>query len=136
MAGLIGLGQVQRGRAANTISKSAGMEFQRNQGNIAMDAARKAQEQQTLGMGAGMGAYYGVQQAGANVVKSTLGSTVAPSAVSTSVAGAAGGASAGATGATAGSAAAGSGAMATAASAIPYVAAGIAVAALFNKLFD
>ena len=143
MAGLIGMGRASQALAGATLRKSADMEFVRNQGNMGMDAAKDAQKKQTTGMGAGMGAYYGVQQAGAGVVAggggstltaANLGGAIGKEAVLMETAAAGSQAAAGGTAAAGGSAA--GGALSTAASAIPYVAAGIAVAALFNKLFD
>ena len=151
MAGLIGLGRIQADRAQNTLRKGAEMEFQRKTGNKAMAANKRAQEMSTMGTGAGIGAYYGVTQAGTTAAATASGATGAAgttSAMGSHLAGlAAKGAgttaatgtaatTAAAQGAAARGAAAGGGALATAASAIPYIAAGIAVAALFNKLFD
>jgi len=152
MAGLIGLGRIQADRAQNTLRKGAEMELQRNTGNKAMAANKRAQEMSTMGTGAGIGAYYGVTQAGTTAAATASGATgaagttsamgshlaglAAKGAGTTAATGTAATTTAAAQGAAAGGAAAGGGALATAASAIPYIAAGIAVAALFNKLFD
>ena len=120
MAGLIGFGQAQRGRAANTLSKSAEMEFQRNQGNMATDAAESAQKKTTMGLGAGMAA-------------SQAAKTAIPQALQK--AGLEAGAQAVSAGAVEGATTGISGAMTSVGAAIPHIAAGIAIAALFNKIF-
>ena len=130
MAGLIGFGQAQRGRAANTLSKSAEMEFQRNQGNMATDAAESAQKKTTMGLGAGMAA----SQAAKTAIPQALQKAGLEAGAQAVSAGAVeGGAAhlAAVEGATTGI----SGAMTSVGAAIPHIAAGIAIAALFNKIF-
>ena len=111
---LLARGRGLRRMATEGFAKSAELEARENQTMQQIEAAQDAQEMQTLGAGAGIGALYGLK-AGAATAATAGGA-------------AAGGAAAGG--------AAGSGLLAGAATLAAPIAIGLGVAFLINKLFD
>lgn len=125
---LIARGRGLRGMATEGFAKSAELEARENQTFQQIEAAQDAQETQTLGAGAGIGALYGLK-AGAATGAAAGGAAAGGAASAFAPFGVA---QAGATG----GAVAGSGMLAGAAALAAPIAIGLGVAFLINKLFD